>query len=257
MYGRKRKYPSSSTRGQGASKRRVQGRGSYFRPARSWGGRSHSGYVPYRRSASEVIIRQPTGLPDRLRVKLIYRESLAFSQTSGDLADNVYRANSLYDPDATGAGGQPYLSDQWAAMYGIYTVIGCGIEVTAMAGGVNATNVRFGVTPTTTSTAFSANTQEESEERPYAKARSLQMGATGIGQGVIKSYMSTAKMNGIQRAQVETDSLWSGIFGNNPSNLWYWHVWNYVPSANTQSLQMIVKLTFYCVLRTRISPGLS
>jgi len=213
--------------------------------------------VPNRRTASSVIIRQPTGLPDRLRVKLVYRENLSYSQTSGDLADQVYRANSLFDPDLTGTGGQPYLFDQWASVYGVYTVIGTGIEVQAMVGGTNATNCRVGITPTTTSTAFATTDQELSEERPYSTVRMCQMGATGIGQTYLKGYISTAKMNGLTQQTVHNDSLWSGLVGGNPSNQWYWHVWNYVPSANTQSLQLVVKLTFYVVFRTRISPGTS
>jgi len=135
--------------------------------------------------------------------------------------------------------------------------MGSSIEVTSMVGGVNATNVRTGITPTTTSTAFGTTAFEESEERPYSKVQSLVMGATGIGQGVQKVYMSTAKINGLPRRNVETDPNLSALTGASPTTQWYWHVWNYVPSANTQSLQQIVKLTFYCALKTRISPGLS
>jgi len=256
----KRKYPYSGYGSQRGAKRYQVARGAYFRPARSFPGRQGSRYVPYRRTASEIIIRQPSGLPDRLRVKLVYREQLSWSQASGNLADNVYRGNSIFDPDLTGTGGQPYLVDQWAAVYGYYTVIGSSIEVTSMVNAGSAATQRHGVTPATTSTVFGTTDQELSEERPYTKAVTPVMGgsaASNTGQSVIRTYMSTAKINGMVRRQVEGDMQFAGLFSGNPANQWFWHVWNYVPGGETQSLYQTVKLVYYCALKTRISPGLS
>jgi len=212
-------------------------------------------------SASTVIIRQPTGLPDRLRLKLIYRESLSWSQLTGNLADNVYRGNSLFDPDLSGSGGQPFLFDQWATLYGLYTVSGSAIEVTSMMNGGPGSTQRHGVTPTTTSTTFGTTDQELAEERPYTKACSpaVMAGAANAaaGNSVIKHYMGTAKINGLPKRNVDTDPNLSSLVSTNPTTQWYWHVWNYVPGGETQSLYQIVKITYYCTLKTRISPGLS
>lgn len=40
-----------------------------------------------------------------------------------------FRANSIYDPDYTGVGHQPYGRDQWVAFYNHYTVLGSKITV--------------------------------------------------------------------------------------------------------------------------------
>jgi len=211
-------------------------------------------------SASTVIIRQPTGLPDRLRLKLIYRESLSWSQASGNLADNVYRGNSIFDPDLTGTGGQPFLFDQWATLYGLYTVSGSSIEVVSMNNAGTAATQRHGITPTTTSTVFGTTDQELAEERPYSRVVTpIAGGDAGAVTGSTrnKHYMGTAKINGLPKRNVDTDPNLSSLVSTNPTTQWYWHVWNYVPGGETQSLYQIVKITYYCTLKTRISPGLS
>lgn len=255
----KRKRPASGFRGQGSAKRFQGGSGSHFRPARSWRGGANRGSFSNRRTASQVIIRQPTSLPDRLYVKLRYRENLAFNQTLGALADNVYRGNSLNDPDLTGTGGQPLGFDQWAAFYASYTVLGSKIEVTTMNsdGTANVPNTRFGITPTLFSTVFATTAQEQAEELPYAIARSNTMGAQGIGQGYAKQYMSTAKIWGVVRPAVQIEDGYSALTNASPSDQWFWHVWNYVPSGATQNLQVIVKITYFAVFEVRQQLALS
>jgi len=129
-----------------------------------------------------------------------------------------------------------------------------------MINGGSAATQRHGVTPANTSTVFGTTDQELSEERPYTKAVSPMMGGSSTantGTSVIKCYMSTAKINGVPRRNIETDPQMSALTSANPTNQWYWHVWNYVPGGETQSLYQVVKLTFYCVFKARISPGLS
>jgi len=65
------------------------------------------------------------GFPDQLRCTLRYSD--AGSQFTGSIAPaaQVFRANSLFDPDLTGAGSQPEYFDQLAAIYGQYCVQGC------------------------------------------------------------------------------------------------------------------------------------
>jgi hypothetical protein len=50
-------------------------------------------------------------------------------QFTGSLspAAQVYRGNSLFDPDLTGSGSQPMYFDQLTAVYGQYCVMGCRV----------------------------------------------------------------------------------------------------------------------------------
>lgn len=70
------------------------------------------------------------GLPRKKIVKLTYCQSDTLLCASGVIDRNVFRLNSLFDPDQTGVGHQPLGSDQWASLYDVYTVLGAKITVT-------------------------------------------------------------------------------------------------------------------------------
>jgi hypothetical protein len=67
-----------------------------------------------------------------MRTNLTYSEMLTL--TSGAVGtfgtERVYRLNSLYDPDFTGAGHQPYAYDQLSAIYAKYKVHAVTIDLT-------------------------------------------------------------------------------------------------------------------------------
>lgn len=190
-------------------------------------------------------------------LRLTYRESLTWTQASGNVGDNVYRGNSIFDPDLTGTGGQPLGFDQWAALYATYTVLGSKCEVTSMANGGTSTNTMAGCVPTNFSTAFSTGDQERMQETPYSKIRPVVMGANSVGQAYVSNYMSTNKMLGVVRAYTQISDLASSNVTTNPSVQWFWHVVNYVPGLATQSLIQEVKITFFVVLETRQALALS
>jgi len=65
------------------------------------------------------------GFPDQLRCTLRYSDAGSQFTASIAPAAQVFRANSLFDPDLTGSGSQPEYFDQIAAVYGQYCVMGC------------------------------------------------------------------------------------------------------------------------------------
>lgn len=257
MYG-KRKRSDSFSGGQGAGKRRALGGNSLFRPARPWALRPYSRRAHYGRKASTAFIRQPSSIPDRLYVKLRYREQLAWTQVSGNLADNVYRGNSLFDPDLTGTGGQPLGFDQWAAFYASYTVLASECKVTSMLNGsVGPNNLIAGVVPTLFSNALGTGDQERADEFPYSKHAPVMVGNVGVGQNVVKNYMTTNKIWGVVRPAVQIADSFSALVTTNPASGWFWHVYNYVPGSQTNSLIQEVELTYYCVFESRVPLNLS
>lgn len=71
------------------------------------------------------------GFPDSLTTNLIYSDSIILQPSVGTPCPSyTYRLNSVYDPDLTGIGGQPYWFDQLTAIYGRYMVMGAKIQVT-------------------------------------------------------------------------------------------------------------------------------
>lgn len=65
-----------------------------------------------------------------MRVKMKYTDGVLLTTTTGiGVTTYAFRANSLFDPDQTGTGHQPYRFDQLAAIYQRYRVLKSKITV--------------------------------------------------------------------------------------------------------------------------------
>jgi len=69
------------------------------------------------------------GFPNRLIAKLRYSDNKVITSTSGVPTVSVFRWNSLFDPDATGAGHQPLYYDTYGSVYDHYAVISAKAKV--------------------------------------------------------------------------------------------------------------------------------
>lgn len=63
-----------------------------------------------------------------------YSTSVSQTSSSGVLTAYAFRANSIFDPDATGVGHQPSGHDQWAQLYGQYIVKSARLRISAAVG---------------------------------------------------------------------------------------------------------------------------
>lgn len=69
----------------------------------------------------------PSGMPSQRVAKLTYVNNTEIQSNLGVIGVLKYRANSLFDPDYTGVGHQPYGFDQWATLFNHYVVLGSKI----------------------------------------------------------------------------------------------------------------------------------
>lgn len=84
-----------------------------------------------KRRSSYVKVPLPvTGFPDSQIVKMRYVEQVFINPTAAVFAAHQMRANSINDPNFTGAGHQPLGHDEWALMYRKYSVIQCDLKAT-------------------------------------------------------------------------------------------------------------------------------
>jgi len=72
----------------------------------------------------------PVGFPKSNLVKLRYVDYCSLNPGVGTIAQHIFKANGLYDPNTTGVGHQPMGFDQWSLFYNHYTVIGSKITAT-------------------------------------------------------------------------------------------------------------------------------
>lgn len=69
--------------------------------------------------------------PDGIVVKLRYCEQINLDPGIATMAYHTWRANSIFDPNYSGAGHQPLGHDDWARFYTRYIVLGAKIKFIA------------------------------------------------------------------------------------------------------------------------------
>lgn len=75
------------------------------------------------------VPRNVFGFPRTLTTLIRYNDTHTIQSSSGAVGGNVFRMNSVYDPDFTGLGHQPLYFDQFTPVYEKYVVLGATIQV--------------------------------------------------------------------------------------------------------------------------------
>lgn len=164
------------------------------------------------------------GFPDTLRTNLIYSDSIVLTPSVGTPTPSyAYRLTSLFDPDLTGIGGQPYWFDQLSAVYGRYQVLGA--KITAIFSYSNA--IASGIGPTIvgieTGEISSLSSTSAAVLRMSGNVTSNVLTTQSEPKEVVATY-SPRQSYGNQL----TDALTAGVTGNPSRN------WNAVVFASPQ-----------------------
>lgn len=83
-------------------------------------------------TASKIATANVNGFPDSITSVHRYSQYVNLDAGMGAVTKQVFRANSMYDPDLTGTGHQPMGRDEMSALYGHYCVDSARISVSAM-----------------------------------------------------------------------------------------------------------------------------
>lgn len=157
------------------------------------------------RKAKLVVNRAITPVPQRFITKHKYSTTVTLSTLQ-----NYYRMNlnSLYDPDLTGTGHQPYGFDQMAALFNRYRVFGCSYVIN----GYQANNpIRIGCVPT--NDAASPANMASLIELPRSKFTTQ---VPGGPRAQIKGYVSLPSLTGRTKAQYMADDRYQAQNNANP-----------------------------------------
>lgn len=201
------------------------------------------------RPTTNVIRGLGTIYPERLRVKLPYEQEVQLTSTAGATVDNVFRGNSLFDPDLTGAGAQPLGFDQLAAIYGIYRVFGSTFRLKGYPVAASiSTQTEYALVPSVLSTSFSATNADWICEQPYSKRRSLNLTSKSF-----KSYMGTAKLWGEKPQRILYDPAYESLVSTNPINSFYWHAiaWP-TDRTSTETTYIQIRVVYYAEFSSRL-----
>lgn len=155
-------------------------------------------------------------------VKMRWSEVRQLSQEDYTTAAWIYRANSIYDPDFSGAGTSPLSYKEASGLYHQYQVVGSKIKVTFMprGAGVPLANALVGI-QLSDRASYEQSWQTIIEHDP--NYRMMSAGYGNDGRCILKKYYSAKKYHKVKDLK-DNDEL-KAFFGANPVNAAYYLVY--------------------------------
>lgn len=179
----------------------------------------------YRRSHPNNIVQSfksnsPLGRTFKTTLKYA-SHGFNLNAAAGIAADYVFRANSLFDPDYTGIGHQPYGFDSIMPMYDHFTVIGAKLNVTFHNSDINTSAIcGVSITDTSASVSDKLSTMEAGNVKyaivgPFGSSRDTK---------TLSYQLNPNKWLGISHPMA-SDNV-RGTVAANPAEQCYFHVWS-------------------------------
>lgn len=170
------------------------------------------------RSTTTVVSGPVTNVGDRAVTKLRYVAYGAISTASLGYGENIFRLNSLFDPDYSGAGAQPLGFDQWSAFYQRYKVLSAKCKCQFAAPTSLAESI-VSITPNLVNTIDNSGPNILAE--PYSKNSIFS--TNGGWKPVLEADYNIAKIFGLTKEEYGEESYTAATSGS-PVNVAYLHV---------------------------------
>jgi hypothetical protein len=172
---------------------------------------------------------------------LKYSDTISQSLATVTATDQIFNMNSIFDPDRTGTGHQPYGRDTLAEFYNRYRVWDFRWKVT-----FHAESQGFYVltVPTNGNLATAITNQASFSgacEVPNSKGFAQGTGANAI---ICKGKLALNDLNGTSPYEYRSDDRFQAIMTSNPSELLLFHIGTYNPSGSTVAIDFLVELEY-------------
>lgn len=179
-------------------------------------------------------------------VPMNYSEVTYLTCTSGAVSTYKFIMNAVYDPNSSGAGIKPYLTDQMEMFYNVLVVTGCKAEITYSTQA--ACDVLIVMAPSIASiTPPDASTQAG---LPGAKSAVL---TKDTGPITLVDYYDVAKQWGTTKEEILIDDAFQSTSSANPSAKSYLNLTaKPLDNTTTATVYLTVKLKLYVVWKQRI-----
>lgn len=196
-------------------------------------------------------IRNPDfGYPDKLVTKIRYVDTIALSASLDAIGANVFRMNSLFDPDLTGTGHQPMYFDQLcgavgSAPYSRYRVLSSTMNVTfspkvvTLAGGTVYGPFTCGILTTATSGIYAANASALCEA---SNCKWTVLGEKNGGNNVKKLSVTYVPSRDLG---VDTgDDTIAAAYNANPTQVFFASPWKVDQNATGGTVFALVEIVY-------------
>lgn len=193
--------------------------------------------------------RNLIGFPASQKVTMRYADDFALDPSAlFPIQTYTYRANSIFDPDATGGGHQPIGHDEWAAFYNKYVVIGSKITLSCVANSTTVPNI-VGIMMSSQSS-ISATTMTAIVEQGLTNYQLLQGAVNGLPilKSVTKSYSARTWHNNKDPKDADAQEA---LFTADPADQVYFHVvvGSYDGSSDTASVTGFLTIDYIVILK--------
>lgn len=180
------------------------------------------------------------GFPSSMMTKLRYFTGNIGGSASTTMLLWSFRANSLFDPDLTGTGGQPLWHDQIAAVYQNYRVVKVKMEAIFNNGTPNSVATCF-IVPTASAVAGVFDLQNMSE-----RAYDMRLASGERGPIRFSKTFDIAKMDSISKTIWNADPGYAADMGANPAKAPAVSIcFQNMDQVNTVGVQVTAILTYY------------
>lgn len=164
---------------------------------------------------------QSCPFPPEHRAKLRYSSYVVGDPAGGAVENQLISGNSIFDPDATGVGEQPYYFDQLTAIYKNYFVVRSSVKIIVTS--TSAIFARCVLLPLLETGSLSSDSYETSEQ-PFAKTTMVSGNSAGPVIARLKSSMDTHRIIGISYQQALGRESLHSDYTTNPVYRWYWAI---------------------------------
>jgi len=177
--------------------------------------------------------------PREMKINMRYTENLLKTPSSGLSVDHVFNLNSIFDPDVTGSGHQPYGRDQWALLYNRYRVDQAVVTI-------RLTGVASG---TLTMLANNSSTAITDPTLAPESPLSTVLPFAANGSPVIRTVTyNLANISGVTRPEYTADDKYSSAMTTSPTEILCLHTCWVDANLGTGTCTFQITIDYYCSL---------
>lgn len=158
--------------------------------------------------------------PAKARALLRYSQVITLTTSTGLTDLNIFRAASIFDPDWTGTGHQPYGHDTYQSIYNHYMVDSATLTMTPITTGSSQI---FGI----------SLTDDTTVQGDYNTVRETKGTRVGVAVGTGPRETLTKVYSRKQNFNSASDKPLSANFGASPAEDMYFHCWAEAPTSTT------------------------
>lgn len=194
-----------------------------------------------KRSSYKKTARRSDPFPASKIVTMRYCESITIDPGVGLVATHQFRANGIFDPNASGVGHQPFGHDQWSAIYNHYEVLKSKIVVDFVSNNNSITNQATNVVGI--ALRDDATTISDIDNVREGKTASTKL-VNLYGKAKLSKYYNKRVMYPKSGPQDTSAS-----FGSDPNEQAYFHVFVAPINTSIDGTQMNAVVTIEYVVR--------